>query len=281
MATKNKTKSETKKTTRGRWRPPKNTVWKKKKSGRWRPPKNVIQPRKSKQTTTKKTTKKIKNKVKNKIKSKVKNKTIKKTGFFAHKVEKKEEKTSNFALILLIFSFLLFLFSLYKAFYQYPIETKNKSETQQTMEPLYLENTITEETEQTWLTNWNTWEDTEGNTENDTVNNIVTNIIKDIEEKEETKKTFPYIIWNIQFDKAFVRKDKNETIKSLQKLLTNENFYSWNINGEYTKETINAVYKFQTQNKIIKTNTPKTAFGYLGPSTRKHLNKLISKYNNN
>ncbi len=150
-------KSETKTTTKKRWRPPKNVIWWKKTDWtkkRWRPPKNVIWWKKTETKTSKTTKKNIKNNTKSKSvlnkntkkttkpkkimpknTKKVKtsnNKTnnkIKKnykcdskwTTFFSYRLWKNEDENKNtniFVIILLIFSFLFFLFSVYKAFFE-------------------------------------------------------------------------------------------------------------------------------------------------------------------
>jgi len=273
-----------------RGRPPKNVVGGRstKPKGRGRPPKNIIQPRKSKtikkpktitQKTIKKSPKTPKSKTKNLTKFWNKTKTTQKSnskpskikknkrpfslGFSHHKVSDPTKKTNNFALRLLVFSFLLFAFSIYKAFYEPKINTQNTtittSEITPTTNPLSSQRIVIE-------------------AYNPDNKKIITNTGTNTKEKipKETKeinKTYP--LPKFEFTRAFNKNEEHKNIEILQKLLSNEGIYTGPVNGKYDITTIDAVYTFQTKYNIIQTNTPRTAYGHLGPSTRNQINQLM------
>jgi len=268
--TKKSQNSKTKKevnTTRSRWRPPKNIIWEQKVTSRWRPSKNIIQPRKNK-VKKQKELKKVINKTKDIFKS--------------HKVWWEWKSQNNLALILLIFSFLLFVFSLYRAFYNQEVQKQNDTNYSNQQDNLDTNQKTIEE--KTW--NMQTWSIEIGNKE--TPNYLSWNI--ELADKNtitantgistnSSQQTW-YKISNITFEKAFVFGEYSEEIKELQKFLINKKLYFWDIDWIYNDKLISSVYEFQKINNIIKSDTPKTVFGYLGPSTRNEINKQISEYQN-
>ncbi len=90
--------------------------------------------------------------------------------------------------------------------------------------------------------------------------------------KIELKKK---LLNNKIFTRWYVRGDKAEEIKILQEHLKKLKYYNGKINGIYDSKTIDAVYKFQLDNKII-TSSQIGSAGYFGPKTRKALINLIA-----
>jgi peptidoglycan hydrolase-like protein with peptidoglycan-binding domain len=68
----------------------------------------------------------------------------------------------------------------------------------------------------------------------------------------QKKQTITHL--KLTFNRGFLLGEKNEKIKILQKYLKKLGFYKGPINGIYTKQTAEAVYKFQLKYNIIKGN---------------------------
>ena len=69
---------------------------------------------------------------------------------------------------------------------------------------------------------------------------------------------------------------EGESVLALQRMLWELGYYDGNLTGDYDTETVNAVYAFQTKNKII--NDPQgQGAGYYGKSTHDALNAVIEE----
>lgn len=227
--------------------------------------------------------------------------TISKSRWFStHKVNKKE-KNSNFAFWLMMFSFALFLFSLYKAFGEpvdhsviknesinttppivanKPIETQmNNPESVETINTGTIDTTpastgnIVNNTEET-NTTIDTWSITSGSTSE-------TNIEPQVGETPEVEnKPAPIQKYELEpytFIYGFNINQKHAEVALLQKFLTNMWHYNAEITSIYDDNTVNAVYEFQQENNLIKPTDSKRSHGFLGPRTRKALNEIINK----
>jgi len=86
---------------------------------------------------------------------------------------------------------------------------------------------------------------------------------------QETIKT-------VTFSRGFTKWEKTETIKSLQEILKELGYYNGDITGIYDNKTIDAIYKFQIEKKIITSNQVSSAW-YFWPQTRKALSQAIDE----
>lgn len=76
------------------------------------------------------------------------------------------------------------------------------------------------------------------------------------------------------FYRAYNKWQQSSEIKILQTFLQTQWFYSWEINGVYSKATTNAVYDFQKKYNLISDADPLILRGFLGPKTRAKMNEL-------
>lgn len=79
------------------------------------------------------------------------------------------------------------------------------------------------------------------------------------------------------FYRAYSKWQQSSEIKILQTFLQSQGFYSWAIDGVYSKITMNAVYDFQKKYSLVSDSDPLTVRGFLGPKTRAKINELRSK----
>lgn len=81
---------------------------------------------------------------------------------------------------------------------------------------------------------------------------------------------------NFYFSKPFTKNQKNASIKILQQLLSNINYYTWAINWVYNTQTKNNVYDFQMANWLLiwYEKRPQSRW-WMGPATRQKLNEII------
>lgn len=79
------------------------------------------------------------------------------------------------------------------------------------------------------------------------------------------------------FYRAYSKWQQSSEIKILQTFLQSQWFYSWVVDGIYSKATMNAVYEFQKKYSLISDSDPLTLRGYLGPKTRAKINELRQK----
>jgi len=210
------------------------------------------------------------------ITKEVTKKTIKKkwtTIYTAHK--KTSKKWSNFALWLLLVSIVLFIFSLYKAFWQH-----NKPEIIQettktvTIEPYISSWMITSWTLLSWTTlSWTTLsgEVISWNSIIPTTLNNETGQIESITNTEDAQQI------NYTFSQAFKKEEKHKDIWMLQQFLITQWFYSWDITEINNAKTREALYNFQKKHEIIKSDTPRNVRWYLGPSTRAKIHSITNK----
>lgn len=214
--------------------------------------------------------------------------------FSTHKLTN-EKSNYNFAFWLMIFSFFLFIFSLYKAFLEpnQPILPQpeiqantaavaaisqatnmiDNTNIQESIEPdviiMEWENvventgTVIDEPSETQEPNIETW-----------FVEPTSTIEESVEVVSETKKyeVEPYV-----FEKAFTLGAQDPEIEILQKHLANLWYFTGTVNGIYDESTVDAVLLMQEAMGLIKPTTPKMAKGYLGPSTRANLNELIAE----
>lgn len=92
--------------------------------------------------------------------------------------------------------------------------------------------------------------------------------------KINTKK---YIKEEDIFSKAIGKNTDSEKIKEVQTILANLSYYRGEIDGEYSKALIDAIYDFQFANKLITAPTNLGA-GYFGVQTRAKLKKVYIAY---
>ena len=85
----------------------------------------------------------------------------------------------------------------------------------------------------------------------------------------ETKKNDIF-----RFYRAYTKWQQSSEIKILQNFLTEQELYSWPIDGVYSKTTINALYEFQKKYGLISDTDELALRGYLGPKTRAKINEL-------
>lgn len=216
----------------------------------------------TKKATTKKVTKKITN-------SKPNNKKV----FSNHKInENKTKWQNNFAVRLLIFSFLLFSFSVYKAFFTNNTKTDPNNATNYRIESV--------------------------TTKQKTPEVVTIQSYKDVMEKENTgdkkntediknregennwstdTKTPEIIITPHTFTRAFNKDESNEEIKILQKFLYSNMLYTGNFEWINDVQTREAIYNFQLKYAIITPQDPINLRGYFWPSTRAKINALMPK----
>jgi len=262
-------------------RPPKNVIWEKK--WKWtvgRPRKNIIKPKSvitTKPTTKKKPKKTTKKPIKKSTnqKKQITNKLQDQTNFIHHKI-KKLKKQNNFALILLIFSFALFIFSIYKAFFA----VNNIREIHNSINNITKNDTNKSDKIKIQSYNEIMWNDNKTKTWTTTQNNLW----EQIKTTEIAYNPFPdtkIIESNTlpihKFDKSFNKDEQNEEIKILQQLLLKEWLYTWEINGINDQETRSAIYSFQLKYNIISQKDAYNLRGYFGPSTRYKANLLMPK----
>lgn len=78
------------------------------------------------------------------------------------------------------------------------------------------------------------------------------------------------------FTRPFHKGEKSTAIQTLQTLLKNNGYYLGDINSIFTKQTIEAIYKFQLQNGLLigYEKRPQSRW-WMGPATRAKLNALI------
>ena len=98
---------------------------------------------------------------------------------------------------------------------------------------------------------------------------------KIIKNKFQTKNCIK-INSNFNFYKPYTLGSKEEEIKILQILLKNLGYYTWKITGIFDINTLQAVYKFQLENKLLTDDSPIYLKWYLWPATRKKLNQILS-----
>ncbi len=79
---------------------------------------------------------------------------------------------------------------------------------------------------------------------------------------------------NFQFTVGYTKNKSDIGVKYLQYLLTSLWYYQGDINGTNNKSTIEALFKRQSDNKLVTKSTDPAA-GYLGPKTRDALNILL------
>lgn len=79
------------------------------------------------------------------------------------------------------------------------------------------------------------------------------------------------------FYKAYTKGQQSSEIKILQTFLQSQWFYSWALDGIYSKATTNAVYEFQKKYSLISDSDPLILRGYLGPATRSKMNEMRQK----
>ena len=79
---------------------------------------------------------------------------------------------------------------------------------------------------------------------------------------------------NYQFTIGYTAGESDAGVKYLQYILKAQKYYTESINGTNTKATMEALFKWQSDNNII-TNKDDPAAGYLWPKTREMLNPSL------
>ncbi len=228
----------------------------------------------SKKTSTTKTPKKTKAKNSNnktKKASSPKPKTNSKK--FTHHRITKQKLQNNFALYLLIASFLLFSFSVYKTFFE-----NNSAQKPQ--------DTIQEETKLNPPSiSIESYEDIMGSPQNQSwktqseqvEHQLPTNPNTNTWNKTPTTnpKTTPIMIPTHTFIRAFDKDEHNDEIAILQKFLYSHHLYTGEFNAINDAQTREAVYKFQLEYKILTPQDPINLHWYFWPSTRSKINIMM------
>ncbi len=79
------------------------------------------------------------------------------------------------------------------------------------------------------------------------------------------------------FYRAYTKNQQSSEIKTLQIFLQQQGFYTWKIDGIYTKTTVDALYDFQKKYTLISDSDPLMLRGFLWPKTRSKINDLRNK----
>lgn len=220
-----------------------------------------------------------------KVKAAKKPSTVRKT---SKKDSSKFSRRKNFALWLLIFSFALFAFSVYKAFFEVsddqvktiyaeqetttdvqvptPAEPADSTIVIESYEDLNTTPPITQEVPTTGTVAQETTPVVSQPTEIESENDL-----------ELTKEIEKMVVPPYTFTRAFEKNEENEDVAILQKFLFQQQHYTGAFNGVNNDATREALYRFQLKHNIITPEDNIGLRGYLGPSTRYKVNSLMPK----
>jgi len=145
---------------------------------------------------------------------------------------------------------------------------------EQNNEVIIQDNTEYNDSDSTGENNNEPIETTNENTTNDEANNQ-----ENLEDTQET--TDEKLESDFKFARAFKKDEQDETIWKLQEFLTRYWTYQWEINKTYDNKTIDAIYKLQLKEDILKwQENNKSIHWYLWPSTRNKINELWISFAN-
>jgi len=270
----------------------------------WRPTKvskKVTVKISSPKTINKKSTAKKKSVVKTKVivpkDIRSKNKTFKE-----HKVWKRNKEWLNFAFILLVASILLFVFSLYKAFWETDsvnfddaafveqersfISVQSQDDAEEILvkneeDPIVFEiesyQEVTKDSPQFVVEGV----ESESIVLVDDTSEVVEEVVSVEEVAEDIVEATILDVENVvafEFYRSYEKDQDDKEIGVLQDLLKKEWFYQWEINNIYDRATMNSVFAMQLQYGILKEDASMSVRGFFGPGTRYRANQLLKKY---